>query len=359
MKYSSLFILFALWFAGANAQSLQVTADPSTSNNTTNQFTVGDEQITLNNESLSFGGGAASSDIANSGISATVGESGISIYEVDGTELINKEYDMISDDSSLKIYAMSNGGVIVRENIANFLIYNPFGDLLHSISNSSQSSEGESISELAADPYFRTIVLYNPKIVRSGQEGSRVSIVDKDGEATDIFNSVDRAIRKVNVSENGQFISIITYNPGTDDEAVLTDRFGNELNRISFDQTLTDTQFSDDGRFITLRSNSRIAAHSVMSGERVGGTSFRSTLHFAEYIPEDNVVLALTADKSGDVLTNVELHAVNLEARSIERQSYNSSLGTSELIPVALQRNGRYNYSISGFSQNLNVRASF
>ncbi|MEX0720378.1 MAG: hypothetical protein WD059_06900 [Balneolaceae bacterium] len=359
MKRILLFTFFALWFAGTHAQSLQVSTVPSTGNNNTSQFAVGDEQITISNSSLAFNEGAVSADIAHSGISATLGETGISVFETDGTKLINTDYDFVTDDSSLKIYAMGNGGFIVRENIANFLLYNSYGTIRHSVSNSSQSTEGESISELASDPAFKTVVLYNPKIVRNGQEGSRAQLVTMDGGTTDFYNSQDRAIRMVNVTENGQYINIVTYQTGTDDVVLIMDRFGNQLSEIPFDQNIADVRVSNDGRFITIRSNSRVAAHSVLSRERVGSTSFRSTLHFAEYIPEDKTIIALTADKSGSVLSNIEFHAINVAARAIERQAFNSSLGTTDIIPVYLTREGRFNYSISGFSQKLNVKASF
>ncbi|MEX0609383.1 MAG: hypothetical protein WD016_11260 [Balneolaceae bacterium] len=359
MKKISLVFFFGLCFFTANAQSLQVSRDASTQGNSTSQFLVGEgEQISITNSSLKFDPDAVSADVSESGLSASVDASGISVFDGNGSELIDTRYDMISDDSSLKIYATWNGSFIVRDNIANFSMYNSFGNIDYSVSNSSQSTEGESISELAADPAFRTVVLFNPKIVRNGQEGSRARYI-KNGKAIDFFSSQNRAIRSVHVSENGQFIGIVTYNAGTEDEVSITDRFGNELSKIPFDQTITDVRFSDDGRFVTLRSNSRVAAHSVVTGERVGSTSFRSTLHFAKYIPEDETIIALTGDKSGSVLTNVEVHAINVSERAIEREELNFSLGVTDLIPLKLTREGRFSYTFSGFNQKLKVNASF
>ncbi len=259
----------------------------------------------------------------------------------------------------MKVYVKPNGGFILRENIANFLFYNSTGNIQQSISNSSQSPEGESVSELAADPAFKTVVLYNPKIVRNGVEGSRARVVKKNWTTRDVFYSSERAIRLAKVSENGQYIAVASFKSGTDDEVKITDRFGNELGSFSFNQNVVDIIISDDGEYVTIRSNSRVGVYSLLNGEREGSTSFRSTLHYAEFVPEDETIVAITADEAGSVLSNIEMHAINISERSIERQEYNEELGITKSLPLDLERNGRLSYTLTGLSKSLTLNIRF
>jgi hypothetical protein len=322
---------------------------------------ISGHQVSITNDDLAFVGSAAVSSSVNTitAVSAALTSEKATLFAGNGADLVSSPVNLEGGDSSARIYAKLNGGFIVRENIANFLFYDSMGKVEQSISNSSQSTEGESISELAADPKFKTVVLYNPKIVRGGEEGSRVKLVNHDLTTTDIYYSSKRAIRDVEISENGQFMAIVTYNPGTDDTAIISDRYGIELVEISFDQSIEGVIFSEDGKYVTLRSNGRVGVYSVLNGERIGSSSFRSRLLFAEFIPEDETIIALTASQSGSLLTNVEVHAINVTARAIQRQSYDSQLSLTDQIPLKLERTGRYNYTLSGLNKVLDLRAQF
>ncbi|MTI88897.1 MAG: hypothetical protein FH748_13130 [Balneolaceae bacterium] len=361
MKLSSLFILFSVLTLTTNAQSLKVSATASTSGNATSEFTVGGENVRVNNSGLIFGNRqvlAASAALSANGLAVTV-SSGVNIYD-GGEKISGVGYEQKGDDSSLKIYAAGDGTYIIRENIANFLIFDTFGKIKRSVSNSSQSEEGESVSGLAADPRFKTVVLYNPKIIRNGVAGSRMKLVEDNGGASDFYTSSNRVIRTVKISENGQFVAAVTYRDGTDDSVIIFDRFGNRLNKVSFDREIKGIQLSDDGRYLTLYSDGRAAAYSVMNGERLGSTSVRGSLiWFAEYISRDETIVLLAGDMKNNVLTNVEFKAVNLDARKIASADYSRSLGITDMIPLSLDRKGKFNYTLSGLSQSLDIRASF
>lgn len=306
--------------------------------------------------SVSTASTALTGDVnALTALSGILSQEGVTVFSGNQSKLTVGDYSP-DDDSSLKLYVKANGAFVLRENIANFLFYGADGKIDQSVSNSSQSRDGESISELAADPAFKTVVLYNPKIVRGAKEGSRAQLVWQNGTTSNIWYSENRVIQFVKVSDNGQFVAIASSQSGADDEVTITDRFGNQLNTFTFDQDVVDINFSGNGRYVTLRSNGRVAVYSTVDGDRVGSTSFRSTLHFATYLPEDNTIIALTGDESGDVLNAVEVHAVNISARSIERTSYNGSLGMTEALPVQLTRKSANNYVLTGFSKILNLR---
>ncbi|MBD3616286.1 MAG: hypothetical protein HUJ22_06885 [Gracilimonas sp.] len=360
MKNFILCIVFALGSSFSHAQSLSISETSATQNNGINQYSVAGHQVGISNNSLSFTNQAVSSHINSlTAISAALAGSGVTVHAGNGVALYDALYNLKGNDASAKIYAKLNGAFIVRENIANFLFYDSMGKIKQSVSNSSQSTEGESVSELAADPAFKTIVLYNPKIVQDGKEGSRAKIVHKNWTTSNIYFSSERAIRVVKVSDNGQFIGIVTYRPGTEDQVILTDRFGNDLVQISFDQSVEDVVISDDGEHITLRSNGRVGVYSTTSGERIGSTSFRSRLYFAEYIPEDETLIALTASQAGSVLEDVELHAINISARSIERNGYNSQLSITDLLPLDLNRTSSFRYTLSGMNKTLSLKVQF
>lgn len=360
MRYFILFLVTAMTSSLSIAQSLTVSESSATSGNAANQYMISGHQVATDNGDLSLAGNAASSSINTlTAVSAVLQNSLAKVHAGNGDELVSTSYNLENDDASAKIYAKLNGGFVIRENIANFLFFDSMGDVEQSISNSSQSTEGESISELAADPSFKTVVLYNPKIVSGGVEGSRAKVVRNNLTTTDIYYSSNRAIRTVKVSDNGQFIAIVTYRSGTEDLVVITDRFGNDLAEINFDQTVEDVVISEDGSYITVRSNSRMGVYSVRDGERNGSASFRSRLVYAEYVPEDQTVIALTGSRSGSSLTEVEVHAINVAERAIQRESFGAELRVTDLIPIKLSRTGTYNYSLTGLNKTLDLNVSF
>jgi len=357
---TSSLLLFFMLIGSLQAQSIVIQEISNTEDNSADQYLVAGNEIEIRNGDLVFTSQAVSNAINEvTGLSSSIGIEGVNIYEGPGNLLFNTAYNFTSSDNSLKIYSMMNGGFVVRENIANFLFFNADGDVVQTISNSSQSREGESISELATDPAFKTVVLFNPKIVRNGVDGSRARVVSLDGSTQIVFSSTDREIRNVKISEDGQFISIISFASGTDDRLTITDRYGNELSDITFDQTIMDDNLSEDGEFVALRSNSRVAVFSTITEERIGGTSFSSTLHFAEYISEDETVFAVTGSKAAQKLTDVQFHAINIAKRKIQRQDYNATLGKTDLIPVGLIRESTNNYILTGLSRSLNLRVQF
>ncbi len=288
---------------------------------------------------------------------AKASSNGVIISEANGEALISAAYNAPGGDPSLETYTLPNGSFIVRENIANFLVYDSFGRVQRSISNSTQSEGGEAISELAMDASGKTIVLFNPKVIRNGQTGSRAKVITTRSVPTDIFYSEDRELSVVEVSPNGEFIALASVKPGSEDEIQLMDKFGNHLNTISFDQPVKGINFSENGLFVTIYSGGRAAAYEIRSGERVGSTSFRNTtVIFAGYDPIDKTIIGLTG-KEGSSISDVQLHAVNVSARKIVREDFNGNLTIQG--QVSMRRTGSGSYTISGLDKELKLRARF
>lgn len=356
MRYLHLIVLFCFITLTANGQSLTISENSATSGFSSNQFLVAGHTVDVSNGIPSTSSMALSGDVnALTALSGILSQEGVTILSGNQSALVTTEYSP-DDDSSLKLYVKANGAFILRENIANFLFYGSDGKINQSVSNSSQSKDGESISKLAADPAYKTVVLYNPKIVRGGNEGSRAQLVKRNGTTSNIWYSENRIIRFVKVSDNGQFVAIVSSESGSNGEVTITDRFGNEVNTLPFDQDVVDVNFTNLGRYIVIRSNGRVAVHSLVDGNRVGSTSFRSMLHFATYLPEENTIIALTGDQLGNSINDVEIHAVDISARSIERRSYQGNLGKTDILPVQLTRRSANNYVLTGFSKILNIR---
>ncbi|WP_018126921.1 hypothetical protein [Balneola vulgaris] len=306
--------------------------------------------------SLSFSSNSTTKPVA-------VYESGeVQVKEVSGSLINTVAHTKPSSDPSFKTYGLANGSIIVRENIANFVKYNVLGKTEWAISNSTQSSGGESISELATDPQARTIVLYNPKVKSSGKDGSRAKVVGigKNDGTTDIYYSADRIIRTVRVAESGEFIAIATGKAGTDDEIVIVDRFGNQIQTITFDQEVKGLNLYGSGSTLTVFSAGRVAVYSVMDGKRIASSSFRNgEVQFANYSSSDQSIIALTGTVEGDLIKEGEVRIVNVAARKIASKEVAGALQFVNLDDITLNRTSRFTYRITGFDKDLRVNAKF
>ena len=322
MKRLTIFLVALFIGGGANAQSLSVSSSAS--------------KITTN--------------------LSTIDQSGLKVTE-GGNLILTAPYSITDEpDPSLSSYALPNGAVVVRENIANFLLYDTFGTVKNSISNSTQSEGGESMSEFVSDPAGKTLIVYNPKVINNGKTGSRAKKIDYRNVPIDIFYSAERELASVQVSSNGEFIAFISTKNGSDDEVELTDRFGNMLNTIIFDQSVKGVTFSENGLYTTIYSGGRAAVYEVRNGNRVGSTSFRTNVKYAAFSPEDKTIVALTGEGE-ELITELEFHAINVDARKIVRQEVNESV--SFLQQPKFVRVGKGNYQIQGFSKDFVLKAAF
>lgn len=350
MRFLFLVATLLLIQSSATAQSISVAVDASTRSNSSTQFTMMGNTVSIS------GVGdlnSVSSDLATKAIFSA---SDISIQDEDGRELLNLEKSLDNEDGSSRVYVLNDGSFIVREIVSNFEFYDSFGRLKFSVNNNTNSEGGESVSELSSDPMAQTIVLYNPKIIINGQTNSRASVLKSNGTRMEFFYSDESGIRTVEVSDDANYISVITES----NKVFLYDRYGNSLNEIDFDQDVVGATFSDNGRYITIYSGGRAAVYSVISGERQGSTSFRgSPVVKATYFPQDNVILAVTGDRTGNSLSGIQFHAINIKARKIARENFGETVGMLDAISLSFNRTRANRYSLAGLSKKLNLTASF
>lgn len=359
--------------AFATAQNLSVDAVGNTSNNNPSTFALKEGEVLINASRITFLSNRSTfSRYSAYGVSPDLSIVGLLTQNASASSalVLNSTADTLStfkvtnlsaQDPSIAVYPANTGAVLVRNNIANFNFYSPFGEIISNVSGSSQSKGGETISEVAMDPQWRTVVIYVPKIKRDNQLGSQAQYLSETNELKSLFFSRDRSIKALNVTENGQFVSVVTGKQGTDDQILILDRFGNELSTISSDEELSGVVLSDDAEFVTVFSQKRVLVLDAMTGERLGSTSFRSPVVQVNYFPEDKVLLSMTgryAERTG-IVNNVEFHAIDLGRRKVERKEYGSTLGFNKKIDKKFIREGRHRYRLQGANKKLQLRVSF
>ena len=288
----------------------------------------------------------------------------LDLYSTNGA-LINSvsELDLSGDDPSVMSYPLIDGRVVVRQNIANFTIYDTYGNISETVSNSSGSKKGESISKLAMDSGGSNIILYNPKINYSNSTGSRAQRLGSDGYLDHLYSSRDRTIHKLHVTDSGSFILVLTKSPGTNDRVVLLDRFGNKLDQFEFDEELLDARFGLRENHMVAYSSGRIRVFNLFSGENLGSTSIRGTgnIFYADYSPQDNQILALTGAKSSrtDYINSVEAHAVHITKRELDDTEVVNSYLTHPQIPLQMKRAAANRYTVTGGSGDITISTDF
>lgn len=364
--------IFLLFPAVVFGQSLNLSETQETTGNSTSTFLLDGGQISIDNQTIQFS--ATDNDVSFDvfGVSPDQslvsvlqwngqGEGEVFLYNSSGVELTSFESISIADEASFGLYPFNNGNSMLRDKIANFTFYDSFGEIVASMSSSSQSEEGEAISEVAISDNGKTVVIYNPKIKRNGELGSKAQVRTGKEEFEDVFNSSDRYLKDVTLSEDGDLIVAITAKQGTHDEVLIMDKYGNEINSLSVEEDLQGSVLSDDLEYLTLYSGGRVMVHSTINGESLGATSIRSPIKAANYFPQDNIILVVTgdyADQTG-VLNGVEFRAINLQQRSIASKEFSAPLGFNDSIDAELVRNGANSYTLKGTSKEINIRANF
>ncbi len=367
-----LFVL-ALIPISVGAQSLQLSSTSATSGNNSSTFELENGAVTISSENIAIQqSGVRGGNLAAAGFSTDLSKVGLLSrnQQDDRAILMNSRGDTLNafstislseDDPSFGIYPFNSGHLFIRDNITNFTFYDTFGEIETNMSSSSQTEEGEVISEVVLSVDGSTLVIYNPKISRNGQLGSQAQVRLSDNSFDNIYFSTNRYLKEVSVSNDGTVIIAVTARDGTSDEVLVMDRFGNELNSFTTDEDLIGAELSEDAGYITLYSGGRIQVFRTLSGERIGSTSIRSPLFKATYFPEESIILAVSGNYSEnrDVLNSVEFHAVNIEQRSIARSEFNTSIGFDDRITSEFIRISPNRYRLVGSSRHVDITANF
>ncbi|TYP95600.1 hypothetical protein LX73_0909 [Fodinibius salinus] len=375
MAAFALRVLFIVLFPSiVLAQSISLSITAATSNNNGNTFLVDGNKVTIKSDRLRFSSsGKTITDFLDVDVSADEsivsvlqqsGDDGtISVYDAKGKLLTtySSTVTLGTSDPSKAIYSANNGHVLLRDNITRFSFYDIFGNVAASMSSSSQSKQGEKISQVVTSQDQSGTVIYNPKIKRNGKLASRAQSKRADNNFEQIFYSQDRYLKDVTISDNGDLIVLITGKSGAQDKAVIMDLYGNVLNSISVDDNLKGGSFSSDYGFITLYSSSRVMVYSLLDGDRLGSTSLDGKVFLADYFPEDDLILAFTGNYSAGsgMLDNPSFEAINLKKRSIVSKELSGSVGFTKALTPKLIRISDDSYELKNGSNEIRIETDF
>lgn len=365
-------LIFVLFPSVVLGQSLNLSVSQQTSGNDVATFQLEGGKVSIGSGSIQFlSSGSTVEDYKAFGVSPDYskvivlqwdGEKGnMLLYGSAGDTLNSYSTITLADEASFGVYPFNNGNLVLRDKIANFTFYDTFGEIVTSVSSSSQSKEGEAISELVMSANGETVVVYSPKIKRNGELGSKAMVMKQDDKFNDVFFDSDRYLKNVTISADGDIIALLTAKEGADDQVRIMDKFGNELNTITVDERLVGASFADEAKYITLYSGGRVMVYSTLEGESLGATSFRSSIFLADYFPDDNLILALTgrySERTG-VMNGAEFRAINLEKRAIESKEFPASLGFNKAITPRLTRTSAGEYKLEGGSKVIEIKANF
>ncbi|TVR14845.1 MAG: hypothetical protein EA391_12040 [Balneolaceae bacterium] len=368
MKYISLFLLFSFLAYSGNSQSITVTQNPDHTGFNTTTFPTKNGTVSFLNGSIQFAEeqmfDPASWAISHqkSKLSFLMRREALLLNSFDdrGVRLIEKELEFFDPaDNTLQVYQFNDGRTVVRDNVASFTFFDAKGEQVYVISNTSQSMDGERESQLSSDKAGRTIVLYNPVIAYGSGTGSRARMVFGENHFETLFNSTEREIKSLNVSDDGVYVAMIVTT-GSSDEILIFDRFGNQIFRLEPDDQVRGVSLTKNATHLTTFAGNRMQVYEILSGERIGSASSQATIVYAEYVPEDDIILGLGGSLSNTgVIASPTVTAVHIGRRQIAREQVDLPLSQLHAGSIGFTRNSSGTYSVNGMNREIEIRVRF
>lgn len=282
------------------------------------------------------------------------------VYTDEGDALLNKELENLSSaDETIGLKLLNTGEFIIRDNVANFSFFDPAGSRVSTYSNIASTSGGEQTSEIAVTPEGTLNVVYNPVIRYQNGQGSRIALVTGDNEGIEIYNSFDRVIIRLSVSEIDHTISVITENSEGSRSLHWFDRFGNLLFEMDSDLDVEGFTMNNDGSYITVFAGSRVQVYETQTMERLGSASSRSSIVQAAYFPESNLILLLGGETNNQQIGNPDITAVDLQRRQIERVRLDESVMYRDPSDIKIESESSNSFRIDGINRPIRVTTQF
>lgn len=356
-----------------SAQSVDIAVTPATTGNGPSVFSLAHgATVELEPREIRFPNSGVTSDFEAVGISPDRSVVGL-LDNVQGqaeVTLLNAEGDTLnkytsislgSSDPSLSVYPTNTGHLLLRNNIMNFTFHDELGEIGTNISNGSSTEQGETISRLVTNPSHETFILYTSKIKANNSVGSKVRLIDADKQLRPIFQSDDRYIKDLELSDDGAMITIVTAADGTNDQVIVMDKYGNEINTITSDEELAGASLAEGGKHLTLFSDNRIRVYNLLNGDNIGSTSLQQPVFMADYFPDDNMLLVVSGhySSSSGNMNNIEVKAVDLARRDIVSESFSGVLNSHEAFTPEIKRISSNEYLLKGANKELEVDVAF
>lgn len=369
-----LFLLSLTFFISniLSAQSISVQVDQQHSSNNQSTFPIKGGVFVKTDSQIRIEGNTGNAEYRTP-IYSNVSQNGIKIGVIifdgklmkrtvdhTGLELSATELEFFeSSDQTISLHQLASGKSIARDNVANFTFFDADGAQVYSVSNSAQSQDGEQVSELATNTLGSTVVLYNPEIRRGGRSGSRAQLIYGE-ENTEVFlDERERIITFLDVTDSGSYITAITRSSNTDDQLTIFDRFGNEIYQMNLDMEVKGVMLCEKAEYVTVYSQSRVQVYNILTGERLGSSTSRSSIVKATYFPEDEVVLLFNGNERNGAINNAGVTAVHLGLRQIARNDINTSLSVLDMKNLKIEREGVNSYTVKGINRPVNFTVFF
>lgn len=367
MKYLLTALFVFISYQSLSAQSITVTTVPDQDGHNLYTFPVQNGSLIYSNQQFIF---ADAQIVQPEAWSLSPGKNKLAFLQKEGT-LFLRSFDYAGrilieqsleffdpDDSTLDVYQLSDGRVIVRDNVANFSFFDSRGEQIFSVSNFAQSPDGERESRFSSDKYGRTIVLYNPVIAYSSSMGSRAQLMFGENQTESFFRDDSREIKSLVVSDDGAFITLIASD-GNNDRVLIFDRFGNELFSLDADGVLTGAVVSDCGEFVTTFSEARMQVIRVADGESIGSASARNQIIKATFFPQDEILVSINGILNNNRISNGSVTAVHLSRRQIASENINIQLSMLHTDRLNLNWYSSNQFRTGGLNRDLIIEARF
>lgn len=285
-----------------------------------------------------------------------------SVYDYRGYLVSETEPEFFdAADETIDINVLDSGEFILRDNVANFTFFDAAGNRGYSVSNATQATGGERPSGISYSVEGETVVLYNPVVRYSdSEEGSRVSIAagEEDEESIPIYSSRTRTIDRLDVSSNGSFIAFSTLDGDENSRVMIFDRFGNHLQEIDLEMTLSGFDLTEDGHYLTVYSGNRVQVYRTADLERLASSTSRSRIIHAAYQPEESTIITLEGQIRNGGVSNPHIAAVNVERRELDREQLSGTISFLNRQDIKISRTNAGYYHISGINKPIEVRIS-
>jgi hypothetical protein len=367
MKLLFLFLAISLASSTTFSQSITVTPVQAHADHDGNTFPTQTSTFTVSNNQYLFGS-AQIIQPASWAISERKNKLAflkkrefldLHSYTEEGQLLIKKEIEFFDPgDETIQVYQFDDGRVATRDNVANFTFFDPKGNRIYSVSNISDSVDGEQASRMASDKYGKTIVLYNPVIAYGSETGSRASIIIGDLDRQAFFEDYQREIKQLHVQKEGAFIVLIATED-TGEELFVFDRFGNELFRHQPEDELRGFDLTENGEYLTTFTSNRMQVYNTQTGERLGSASSQSSILYAAYHPDDEMIVAFGGSVQGQSISNPSITAVHLTRRELASEEISLSLTVLDPDYVSIIRTEPNQFTITGLNRHLDVSIQF
>lgn len=366
-------LLLQLLQPGLHAQSVEITFDSDAGSTVPNHFRFDRSGLTVADRDLRIEGSAGETLIVNSsafalsddnrylGVIHPEGQVVVTLFDGFGMPVRHTRLEHADpSDRTFGIQMFNDGRFLVRDNVANFTLYNFDGTVSYNYFNSSGSAEGEVISEALTDPFGRTLLLYIPRINYGDSEGSLARIVTGEEHAIELFQSRERQISFAALCRYGSRVVLLTTRQETAPAVHVLDRFGNEIAKLESDEALIGASLSDDGEYLTAWSERRVQIYRISDLERQGSASVRQSLVYAGYSPLDRQIVLLTGRTDRERrISEAEVQVVDLEHRAIAGSEVGSTLSYLERDRIAVTRRSASQFEIKGLNRTLLIRPRF